>query len=609
MEVEGMRIPRKRSALVRALALGLLVVAISAPATVGANPRQQTTATPIQHLVVIFGENVSFDHYFGTYPFAANPPFQPSFTADPGTPSVNGLTNGTTDQSGQPTGPLLTNNPNLGNPMRLDHSDAMTCDQNHDYTAEQAAADHGAEDQYVQQTGGGLTLAQCLAQENKNLPNPAPIPPGADSTYAVMGYYDGNTVTALWNYAQHFAMSDNAYTTTYGPSTPGALNVTAAQTFGAICGPTSATINDAPCAAPTGYNASNVAASTITTSASGPTSVANQPAPGPGTTYSDADPRYDICSYLPKANGGDNKTPAQTIEMGGNNIGEALTTAGITWGWFQGGFDNGYVPGQGTPPTTAQICAQAHQNVGGATVTDYNPHHEPFQYYASTANPMHLPPTSVAMIGHNDQANHQYDIADFWAAADSGNLPAVSYLKAPNYQDAHAGYSDPLDEQTFLANTINHLEKLPSWSSTAVVITYDDSDGWYDHVLAPVLMSSQTNLDVLTNPNQCGPAAIVPKDANGNPEQGKCGLGTRIPFLVISPYARQNYVDHTTLDQSSVVRFIEDNWGLPRLGNGAFDASTGSLNSMFDWHHPTNQPLFLDPGSGEPMHGRGSGED
>ena len=187
---------------------------------------------------------------------------------------------------------------------------------------------------------------------------------------------------------------------------------------------------------------------------------------------------------MPSSDGGDGHTPAQTLTMGGPNIGDELNSAKLTWGWFEGGFDNGYVPGHGTPPTTAQICSEEHQNVGGSFVVDYIPHHEPFEYYASTANPMHKPPTSVAMIGHTDQANHQYDIADFWAAADAGNLPVVSYLKAPAYQDGHAGYSDPVDEQNWLTSTVNGLEKLPSWRSTAVVLTWDDSDGWYDHVLA-----------------------------------------------------------------------------------------------------------------------------
>jgi phospholipase C len=150
--------------------------------------------------------------------------------------------------------------------------------------------------------------------------------------------------------------------------------------------------------------------------------------------------------------------------MGGRNIGDLLSQAGTAWGWFQGGFASpGYVPGN---PGTDQldttkpnaICTGSHPNVGGASQTDYNPHHEPFQYFASTANPTHLPPTTIAMIGHQDQANHQYDLRDFWAAANNGNLPAVSYLKAADYQDGHAGYSDPLDEQRFLVETINRLQ-------------------------------------------------------------------------------------------------------------------------------------------------------
>ena len=549
------------------------------------------TATPIKHLVVIFDENVSFDHYFGTYPYAPNPSGEPAFRARPGTPTVNGLYSDIT--SAGPQGPLLSHNPNGSNPVRLGHNDPLTCDQDHDYTAEQLAADHGAEDAYPANTGGNLTLTQCLNGFTYQ-GQPEPVPPGAGTSKAVMSYYDGNSVTGLWNYAQHFSMSDNAWGTTYGPSTPGALNVTAAQTYGATCGPSSATINDSPCTAPAGLNTTTPTASDITT---GPAQAA-----GPGTTYSDADPTYDICSYLPSADGGDGGSAAGTITMGGNNIGVELTNAKDTWGWFQGGFDNGYVPGHGTPPTTAQICSETHQNVGGATQDDYSPHHEPFEYYASTANPMHKPPTSVGMIGRTDQANHQYDIADFWAAADAGNLPEVSYLKAPKYQDGHAGYSDPLDEQTWLADTINHLESLSTWKSTAVVVTWDDSDGWYDHVLGPLLTQSQTSLDALTGTGQCGSqASQVPVNSNGQPEQGKCGLGPRLPFLVISPWAKSNYVDSTVIDQSSIVKFIEYNWGLPAMGNGAADTDAGSILPMFDFRSPPNRRLFLDPTTGEPV--------
>jgi phospholipase C len=598
-----MQVQRRAYAIAAAMALVALSVGATTAAaadgnrTVSSHDHHASTATPIKHLVVIFDENVSFDHYFGTYPFAANLPGETPFHARPGTPTVNGLYD-SVGPSG-PTGPLLTANPNGSNPMRLSPNDPMTCDQDHSYAAEQLAADHGAEDTYPANTGFGESLAQCLAGFNY-LGSPEVVPPGATANPAVLDYYDGNTVTALWNYAQHFAMSDNAWGTTYGPSTPGALNVTSAQSYGAICGPTSATINDSPCTAPPGYDASDVAASNLTTSASGPTPVADQPAAGPGTAFGDADPQFDICSYLPSADGGDGRAPASTLAMGGNNIGEELTTSNITWGWFEGGFDNGFVPGQGTPPSTAQICAQQNTNVGGNPVTAYIPHHEPFEYYASTANPMHLPPTSVAMIGSSDQANHQYDMADFWAAADSGNLPSVSYLKAPAYQDGHAGYSDPVDEQTWLTSTIDHLESLRTWKSTAVVVTWDDSDGWYDSILGPIVTQSQTSLDTLTGPGACGSdASQVPVNAADQPEQGKCGVGPRLPFLLISPWAKSDYVSSSFIDQSSVVKFIEFNWRLPAMGNGAADAAAGSIGSMFDFRGRPNSPLFLSVSTGQ----------
>lgn len=290
--------------------------------------------------------------------------------------------------------------------------------------------------------------------------------------------------------------------------------------------------------------------------------------------------------------------------MGGPNIGTALDAANITWGWFQGGFASpGYVPGKPKTDNLSQVCAGSHKNIGGATVTDYIPHHEPFQYYAATANPLHKPPTSIKMIGHQDQANHQYDLRDFFAAAKAGHLPAVSFLKAAGYQDGHAGYSDPLDEQHWLVNTINTLEKLPSWKSTAVVINWDDSDGWYDHQLGPIVRQSQTSLDALTGAGLCGSSATkVPVTTAGTPEQGRCGVGPRLPMLVISPYAKKNFVDGTFSTQSSIVQFIEDNWlNGQRLGDGAADAESGTIDNMFNFGHPSARPLFLNPSTGEPV--------
>jgi phospholipase C len=399
-----------------------------------------------------------------------------------------------------------------------------------------------------------------------------------------MDYYDGNTVTGLWNYAQHFALSDNSFSDTFGPSTPGAMNVTAGNTYGAICGPSGSVYNSSPCTATPGSA----------------TATPGSPQPqGSGTVYGDPDPNYDVCSSTQ-----DGHTAAQTAQVGGQNIGDLLNSSGISWGWFQGGFASpGYTPGNPGSDNLSAVCTGAHQNIGGATVTDYNPHHEPFQYYASTANPTHLPPTSIAIIGHQDQANHQYDLKDFWAAADDGNLPAVSYLKAADYQDGHAGYSDPLDEQRFVVDTINRLEHMQSWKSTAVVIAYDDSDGWYDHKLGPTITQSQTSLDALTGTGLCG------TNTPPSGEQARCGVGPRQPLLVISPFSKANYVDDTLTTQSSVVRFIEDNWlGGQRVGGGSNDAIAGTLAKMLDFRQQANTRLFLDPSTGEPTNsGSGSG--
>jgi phospholipase C len=230
------------------------------------------------------------------------------------------------------------------------------------------------------------------------------------------------------------------------------------------------------------------------------------------------------------------------------------------------------------------------------TKDDYIPHHEPFQYYPSTANPHHLPPSSVGKIGQTDQANHQYDLSDFWAAADARRLPAVSFLKAPGYQDAHAQYSDPLDEQQFLVDTINHLQRLTDWKDMAIVIAYDDSDGWYDHKASQVVSASATTQDALSGQGSCSAPTASPIIY-----QGRCGYGPRLPLLVISLYARTNFVDHNVTDQSSVLRFVEDNWKTGRIGDDSLDARSGTLDTMFDFTAPNNTGLALDPHTGMPQ--------
>src|SRR3954452_3833359 len=197
-----------------------------------------------------------------------------------------------------------------------------------------------------------------------------------------MAYFDGNTVTALWNYAQHFALNDNSFQTNFGQSLEGHINLISGQTHGA-------------------------------------TPTDSGKAVAGGTLIGDIDPAFDRCSE---------KTD---VAMSGQNVGNLLNRAGVTWGWFEGGFEpSGHKDGK-------PVCGSAHRNIHGDLVRDYVPHHEPFQYYRSTANPSHASPRSVGIVGHSDRANHQYDLAWFWRAAAAGHQPQVSFLKADHFQDGH----------------------------------------------------------------------------------------------------------------------------------------------------------------------------
>jgi phospholipase C len=488
--------------IIRRVALFVLSLAL---ASVAAHA-QDTTKTPIKHVIVLFQENVSFDHYFATYPNALNLPGEVPFHALPGTPRINGL-----DEN------LLKRNPNSAQPMRLAPREATTCDMDHEYTAEQQAFDGGKMDKFVEYTSSH----------------------GADCDPAlVMAYFDGNTVTALWHYAQHFALSDNFFGTTFGPSTPGAINLISGNTHGATLIPR----------------------------------VPLVVGPETGTVINDPDPAYDDCS--------DDKIPH--LAMSGRNIGDLLNAKQVTWGWFEGGFKpSGAIKGRA-------VCDAV--SAGANRIRDYSPHHEPFQYYAQTANPRHLPRSAPDRIGRDDQANHQYDLADFYEALDSGNLPAVSFVKAKAYQDGHAGptYSNPVDEQAHLVGAINAVMRSRYWLDTAIVIAYDDSDGWYDHV-APTIVngSALPGIDAYDGPGRCGktePGAY----------QGRCGYGPRLPLLIVSLFAKANFVDHGLTDQTSIIRFIEDNWALGRIGDQSYDATAGPLDAMFDFTAPPRAPLLLD---------------
>jgi phospholipase C len=306
-------------------------------------------------------------------------------------------------------------------------------------------------------------------------------------------------------------------------------------------------------------------------------------------------------------------SPSDQVLMAGKNIGDLLNGSNIPWGSFVGGFNL-----QTVNANSSTGCSRS--TVGQVTsARDYTPHHIWFQYYASTANPTHARPTSTAAIGLTkvpgtqtvDPANHGYDLNDFFTAVKAGNFPAVSFIKQAAFQDGHPGNSDPLDEQTGLITLINFLQQQPDWSSTAVIIAYDDSDGWYDHAFASTAHGSFSatpipgtafDIDALNGNGNCGTPGQTPVAVglSGQSVNGRCGPGTRQPFVVISPYAKKNYISHVLITQASIPQFIEDNWlKSQRIGGGSFDATTGSIIDMFDFDQIVTsgnaRTVMLDP--------------
>ena len=174
-------------------------------------------------------------------------------------------------------------------------------------------------------------------------------------------------------------------------------------------------------------------------------------------------------------------------------------------------------------------------------------------------------------------------------------MPSVSFLKPPAYEDAHAGYSDPLDEQKWLVTTINAIEKSPDWSSTAIVVTYDDSDGWYDHQPSSIQNGSD---DASLDTPMCMAVPVTLGTRND-----RCGFGPRLPMLVISPWTQQNFVSHTRTDTDSVLSFIEANWLAPKTQIAdSYDVISAPIDTagLLDFKiKPHLTPVILNPKTGE----------
>ena len=195
-------------------------------------------------------------------------------------------------------------------------------------------------------------------------------------------------------------------------------------------------------------------------------------------------------------------------------IGDRLSAKNVSWAWYSGGWNDA---------------------IAGRPDPSFAFHHQPYAYFASYAD------------GTPARAEHLKDEADFFAALGDGTLPAVSFVKPIASDSEHPRYADIARGQQHAADLIRAIQNSRHWRNTVVIVTYDENGGFWDHVAPPLV-------------DQWGP-------------------GTRVPTLVISPFAKKAYVDHTRYDTTSVLKLIETRWGLAPLGqrDASADGLTGAL--------------------------------
>ena len=425
---------------------------------------------PINHIIVIYQENHTFDNLYGKFTGANN-----LDQADARVPQV--------DKSGviyqtlpQPLDTSIKRPPdddprfpdNLPNaPFPINQyvpEDQVSPSPVHRFYQHQLQMDGGRMDRYVAWTNAG------------GLP---------------MGYYDTEQLP-LYPYAREYTLADNFFTAAFGgsmlnhfwlicactPVWPGAPVDMVAQPDFDAAGTLSGLPKDGD-VTPDGY------------------------------VVNDVEPFYQPH----KADvGAEDRMPAQTLPT----VGERLSDAGVSWAWYAEGWNDALA---GRPNPTLVF------------------HHQPFVYFQEYAE------------GTPERSTHLKDEQDFLTSLNNGTLPTVSFIKPDNRHDEHPGDAQVLASEQYVADLIEQVKNSPNWGDTAIIVTYDDFGGWYDHVAPPV--------------------------------GDRWGPGGRVPMLIISSYARKGYVDHTLYDTTSILKFIEWRYRLQPLSSR--DGGANNLLAAFDF--------------------------
>ncbi len=341
----------------------------------------------------------------------------------------------------------------------------------------------------------------------------------ADSGALVMGHYDGSKLP-LWSVAQKYTLADNFFQAAFGGSF---LNH---QWLACACTPVYPEADKGPAKKKIAAVDPDGVTLTLAPGSSamqGPPNFVNNGAITPNDFYAinTMQPPYQPSAVKPAQNGGDphlaDPNNESTLPPQKNiTIGDLLTLKGVDWAWYAGAWQVALDGKNASPVPTFQY------------------HHQPFNYFAAYA------PGTKARQEHLRDGG--LNGTEFIKAVDAGSLPPVTFYKPQGNLNEHAGYAEVMSGDKHIAEVIGHLEKSPQWAHMLVVVTYDENGGFWDHV-AP-------------------------------PKADRWGPGSRIPAMIVSPFAKKGYVDHTQYDTTSILRFITRRFDLPVLsGLAARDAA------------------------------------
>jgi len=483
-----------------------LVAAAALFAGCATPPAQKSGLGKIEHIIVIYAENRSFDHLYGLFPGADGlgnltpaqytqidrdgkplPELPPSWKGNTPDPAFPGK---------MPNKPFRLDAPPLNLPLSQQVRSPI-----HEFYRNFEQINDGRNDRFaaVSDAGG----------------------------YAI-GHYDGSKLP-MWQWAKDYVLADRFFMGVYGGSYLNHLWLVCACTPRDVDAPANLRAQvdergwlkrkpDSPASA-----------------LDGDLAVFDGSFTPDGYSVNTTQPPYQP-SLVPPAKAGDPRfaepsrytLPAQAEKT----IGDTLSAKGITWVWYSGGWDAAVKDGMQPPEAKRTVIYNRDKGA-----INFQAHHQPFNYFVRFA------PGTV------DRARHLKDYNELVAAIDKGDLPQVAFYKPQGTLNQHPGYTDVLSGDTHVAELVAKIRASPLWASVAIVVTYDENGGFWDHV-AP-------------------------------PKGDRWGPGTRIPAMIISPFAKRGYVDHTAYDTTSIIKFITVRFGLEPLPGVRSNA--GDLTAAFDF--------------------------